>query len=812
MSWRRSCSWRALVHVLTTTGPDPWTRRRRAGRRYASDLPIPVGASTSSVPPCSSVSVQSSAISRCPGRSSQPRSLRLRRSRARSSNSLEYRSVVAMRSDSGPNPKLRDQGREVNERRTGSAGQKPGAFARTLPRRGDDACLLERGLEAIRCPHPAARRARLVELRPRGRAGDHRVRLRADRGSNLPPRFLDETCRVLARQFLERAGQDERLPHKRTGARRAARRFRFGIHPRVPQLLDERLADLGAEEGDDARSDLGTDRIDPEKGLFVRFLERVQRSEVLSQDLRDARADVADPDRDQQPVERRRLASLDPGEEVRGRLLAHARELHQILGAEMVEIGGILHETRVREPIHRLPPESLDIQRAPACEVDDPPPHLRGAEKILAAHGGHLRIPHERRSADRTLRGHDELGAASLPSRYHAQHLGDHVPALVDDDAVADPKILPLDLVLIVESRPGHDRPQERDRLQNCDRRHHTGPAHLQLDILQRRLRLVGAKLVRDPPPRALRGEPQRLLLAEGVYLDHQSVRAVRELLPLRIPSLALAAELFPPARERIGRVDAEPEAGQERDRLELRLQSVALGTHELEEIDLERALRHFRGVEGLEASGRRVARIHEGIQSRRDPSLVHLLERASLHVDLAAGLELSGGFARRDPERNRAKGPEIGGDVVPLRPIPPGQPQHESSVPIAERDRDAVHLGLDHVFHALLLEEAPDPRVELLELLERIRIVEAQHRNGMPSRLEARQKSAGYALRGGIRIPVFGVSFLEIVQLAKELVVLAVRDLRLTQDVIEMVVALDLAPEGLDLSLDGLGHQSVAL
>jgi hypothetical protein len=75
---------------------------------------------------------------------------------------------------------------------------------------------------------------------------------------------------------------------------------------------------------------------------------------------------------------------------------------------------------------------------------------------------------------------------------------------------------------------------------------------------------------------------------------------------------------------------------------------------------------------------------------------------------------------------------------------------------------------------------------------------------------LEPGKKAPGDALRWGVGVEEIGVRFLQIGQLAHEEIVLAVGDLGLTRDVVQMVVPLDLPAEALDFLGRGLAHQSV--
>ena len=96
-------------------------------------------------------------------------------------------------------------------------------------------------------------------------------------------------------------------------------------------------------------------------------------------------------------------------------------------------------------------------------------------------------------------------------------------------------------------------------------------------------------------------------------------------------------------------------------------------------------------------------------------------------------------------------------------------------------------------------LDDALRPRVELLE---RERVVEREHRRAVRDRREQLVGRRADPLRGESAVISSGKRVLEVAQLAHQLVVLGVADLRLVEHVVAVRVVVDLLAELLDADL----------
>ena len=128
----------------------------------------------------------------------------------------------------------------------------------------------------------------------------------------------------------------------------------------------------------------------------------------------------------------------------------------------------------------RLVAEVLDVEGAPAGDVEDPLPQLGRARPGVGAAdvGVALLLRAQLGAALRAVRGHDELALGAVARRDdRAEHLGDDVAGLADDDGVADQHALALDLRGVVQRGQLHRRAGHLHRLHVRERRHPAGAA-----------------------------------------------------------------------------------------------------------------------------------------------------------------------------------------------------------------------------------------------------------------------------------------------------------------------------------------------
>src|SRR5213078_3609952 len=137
-----------------------------------------------------------------------------------------------------------------------------------------------------------------------------------------------------------------------------------------------------------------------------------------------------------------------------------------------------------------------------------------------------------------------------------AEHLGDHVAGLAQDDHVADEDALALDLVRVVQGGPVYRRPADLDRLHHGERRDPAGAPDVDLDVEQPGGHLLRRVLEGDGPAGRPAGRAELALQRDLVDLHHDAVDLVGRALGI-VPVLAVVGNvLADPVHVRDDRVE----------------------------------------------------------------------------------------------------------------------------------------------------------------------------------------------------------------------------------------------------------------
>ena len=215
--------------------------------------------------------------------------------------------------------------------------------------------------------------------------------------------------------------------------------------------------------------------------------------------------------------------------------------------------------------------------------------------------------------------------------------------------------------------------------------------------------------------------------------------------------------------------------------------------------------------VELADRAGGRVARVREGRLARLGALLVQPRERRQRQVDLAAHLEQRRRVVHA--QRDRADRAQVLGHVLADLAVAARGAAHEHAVLVHERDRQPVDLRLGHEAHVAHLDAlarevalaAHAPRPPAPPRCARSRATASAGGGGTCSNLSS--GSAAHALGGRVGRAQLRVLRLEVAQLVQQRVVVGVRDLRVVEDVVAVVVVLELPPQ-----LLGRSAPSVAL
>ena len=372
-------------------------------------------------------------------------------------------------------------------------------------------------------------------------------------------------------------------------------------------------------------------------------------------------------------------------------------------------------------------------------------------------------------------------------------------------------------MVLVVEGRVPHDDAHDLHRIQVGTRRQASIDADLDLDRPQGRHRLQGRELVRVLPARRARRRPEpiaeveaRQLADDPVDLERQVAPALLELVVVREAGLE---PLHRAAEARVG----EPPVRERLRELRLRGEGVdALDPRSRIGVELEGVARDLGRVVATDRPRRGVPRVGEACLAASLALLVEGLEPGARDEDLAAHLQQPrhGPPAPIEGQRQVADGAEVRGDLLPHDAIPTRHSPHKAAVLIHDRGADPVELGLAGPGQHLVLleaEEALDLLDEVLHLLDGEEALDGEHGHGVLRLLEALSlgQRGAHALGRALGNDELRMRRFELLQLAEEPVVLAVRDLGSTLHVVEAVVPQQLGPQrgSTALGLAGGGH-----
>src|SRR5215468_4340635 len=126
-----------------------------------------------------------------------------------------------------------------------------------------------------------------------------------------------------------------------------------------------------------------------------------------------------------------------------------------------------------------------------------------------------------------TLGQLDRLRARRALLQHDTHHLGDHIPGAAHYHGVADPHVLAMHLVDVVERHAAHRHTADEYRLEACHGCQCASATDLEADVLHDGERFIRRELVRNRPARGARDKPEPLLSAAGVELVHHAIDLV---------------------------------------------------------------------------------------------------------------------------------------------------------------------------------------------------------------------------------------------------------------------------------------------
>ena len=220
-----------------------------------------------------------------------------------------------------------------------------------------------------------------------------------------------------------------------------------------------------------------------------------------------------------------------------------------------------------------------------------------------------------------------------------------------------------------------------------------------------------------------------------------------------------------------------------------------------------EKAQRPLRGharVELPQTAGRGVARIDELLLAAFALPRIHALEIGAHHQHFAAHLQPRRRIAAQ-PQRQRAHGAQVRGDVLAGAAVAARRALHEGAMLVDEADGQAVEFRFAVVGDAFDAERLANAPVEGLDVVVGERVVERKHRDAVRHRPEGSHRRAADALRRRIGREQLGMLGLQRLEFAEQRIELGVGDRRRVEHVVAVVVAFDGLAQP-SRALDGLG------
>ena len=210
----------------------------------------------------------------------------------------------------------------------------------------------------------------------------------------------------------------------------------------------------------------------------------------------------------------------------------------------------------------------------------------------------------------------------------------------------------------------------------------------------------------------------------------------------------------------------------------------------EVEHGDVQTALRRDLRIQLPQRAGGGVAGVGHQRLPLQLPACVDLLKYAAGHIDLAPDDEPWQLLRQR--HGNGADGAEILGHVLSYPSVAPGSAPDEHAVPVLQRHRQAVHLGL----HAPHRRVQRDLFQKLAHLVVVEHILQALQRDGMGHLFKFGQRASADALGGRIRRDLLWMRGLQLLQAAQHMVILIIGDGGLIQNIVAVAMGVQGVPQ----------------
>ena len=536
--------------------------------------------------------------------------------------------------------------------------------------------------------------------------------------------------------------------------------------------------------------------------------EVIGRAIGARQRTRRGLADVADAEREDEPVEPDGAARIDGIEQLPDARLAPALAVLQALEVLLVAFPQREHVMRPGDEaigvefLDDLVAQPLDVEGIARGEMLQPFDALCGTDEAAgaAAHridlAGHPLLAHRMGAADRAfLREVIGPGMGRTLLRHETEDLRNDVACALHDHRVALADVLAGDLVLVVQRGVGDDNTTHGHGLKPRDGGESTRAAHLDIDLLQHRRRLLGGELVGEAPAWAARHEAEALLPVEAVHLVDDAVDVIAEIRALALDQAILRKELLDGMTDLGQGIGWQAPAFEGLDDAHLglgrKLRRLAPGIGK----EPQRARCGDGGIKLAERTRSGVARVGKDLLARLNLFLIECREVLVGHVYFTTHLDQVRG-PDLEPLRHVMDGHDIGGDVLALIAVAASRRLHKLAVLVAQRDGEAVDLRFGGDIHRLIfmqIEEAADAAHEVARILLRETVGERQHGYRVAQLAEFLGRTGADAARWRVFSDQIGKARLDRLVALTQGIILGIRDQRRILLVIGSVVLRDL-------------------
>ena len=198
------------------------------------------------------------------------------------------------------------------------------------------------------------------------------------------------------------------------------------------------------------------------------------------------------------------------------------------------------------------------------------------------------------------------------------------------------------------------------------------------------------------------------------------------------------------------------------------------------------------------QAAGGGIARVGEGLAARLQLRGIQALETGLGHIDFAAHFQGRRPAAALQLEGNIAHRAHIDADVFTGGAIAAGSAAHQQAILVQQADGQAIELGLAAVFHFgaaakqiadRQVQAFGDPAIELVHVGFFEGIAQAQHGHFVAHLGKRRERRAAHALSRRVVADQLRIGRFQRLELLEQPIVLGVRNARLIQHVVSVVV-----------------------